>query len=178
MNRRDFLTGYFGPRRDSIRPPGALPGDEFTAACSRCAACTEACPEHIIVRGSGRFPEINFSQGGCTFCNACAAACPDGALVEFDTDTVPWDLKAGIGDTCLAVNAVTCRVCGDACTSAAIRFKLQPGGVVRPQINSKTCTGCGECVAVCPVQSITMHRQSPAIANGDTPCPSSTSVAC
>src|SRR4051794_30767256 len=35
--------------RRYFRPPGALPEMGFLAACTRCGACTEACPPHAIV---------------------------------------------------------------------------------------------------------------------------------
>jgi ferredoxin-type protein NapF len=132
--------------------PWALAEEEFLARCTRCNACIDACPEHIVVRGSGGFPEVDFSRGGCTFCGRCADACVPRALDRAAGE--PWVLKATIGAGCLARNRVVCRSCGERCEARAIRFALAAGGVGEPVVDCDRCTGCGACVAVCPVSAI------------------------
>jgi ferredoxin-type protein NapF len=61
-----------------------------------------------------------------------------------------------IGDACLARRGVECRVCGEACDTGAIRFRPQRGGIAQPQLTLQACTGCGDCVPVCPVGVITV----------------------
>ena len=132
--------------------PWALAEDEFLARCTRCSACIDACPERIVVCGSGGFPEVDFSKGGCTFCGRCADACVPRALDRAAGE--PWTLKATIGDACLARNRVVCRSCGERCEARAIRFVPALGGAADPVVNLERCTGCGACVAVCPVSAI------------------------
>ena len=132
--------------------PWALPEGEFLSRCTRCNACIDACPEHIVVRGSGGFPEVDFTRGGCTFCGRCADACAPRALDRAAGE--PWALKATIAASCLARNRVVCRSCAERCEARAIRFVPALGGAADPVVDLERCTGCGACVAVCPVSAI------------------------
>ena len=154
-SRRGFFRGRPRPKAE-IRPPWALAELAFTDTCSRCNDCLGACPEHIIVAGDGGFPTIDFHHGECTFCSACVDACKPGALVRSENG-MPWSLKAAIGPTCLPHKGVECRICGDFCNVRAIRFPPRIGGSPLPEIVQELCTGCGACVAPCPVMAITVH---------------------
>jgi len=81
------LGGFirFLGRKDSfIRPPGALPEEEFLSLCTRCPKCQEVCPrgvitpvlltESVISVGTPRL------QGYCNGCMLCNWVCPTGAL--------------------------------------------------------------------------------------------------
>ena len=57
---------------------------------------------------------------------------------------------------CLAHRGVFCRSCADDCEPDAIMFQPLVGGVARPTINPKRCTGCGECRTSCPVKAIVL----------------------
>jgi ferredoxin-type protein NapF len=153
LTRRQFLRGKFGESA-SLRPPWAAAEPEFLARCTRCDACLDACPEHILVRGSGGFPVVDFTQRGCTFCGACVDACKPHALER--TAAPPWAVKASIGASCLALNRVVCSACGERCEARAIRFRPALGAAPTPAIDPDRCTGCGACVAVCPVSAITV----------------------
>jgi ferredoxin-type protein NapF len=61
---------------------------------------------------------------------------------------------AVIGEACLTRLGVVCQSCGDACPERAIRFRPLLGRVALPEVAADRCTGCGECVAVCPVAAI------------------------
>jgi ferredoxin-type protein NapF len=63
---------------------------------------------------------------------------------------------AVIGEACLARRGVVCRSCGDACPERAIRFPPLLGHVALPVVVADACTGCGDCVAVCPVAAVTL----------------------
>ncbi|MES9895160.1 MAG: ferredoxin-type protein NapF [Candidatus Thiodiazotropha endolucinida] len=157
IDRVQFLRGDVNSRRRGIHPPWSIGESSFLELCNRCDECIKACPPGIIINGSGGFPVIDFTRGHCTFCGDCVKACQPKAL-EFpeDLSTPPWSLEIEIEQSCLSLNGVVCRSCGDICEERAIRFQLQTGGRSQPQPDPATCTGCGACVAVCPSKSITI----------------------
>lgn len=154
ITRRQFLRGDLSGGKAPLRPPWALAEAAFLAACTRCNACVQACPQGILslVRG---YPEIDFSRGECTFCGKCREACTPAAL-RAETGQPPWRLRATVAAQCLAHRDVVCRSCGDACGEAAIRFSPRLGGAALPQILEERCTGCGACVPACPAGAVTM----------------------
>jgi ferredoxin-type protein NapF len=155
-SRRGFFRGRPRPKAE-IRPPWALDEAAFIDACTRCNDCLGACPEHIVVAGDGGFPTVDFHRGECTFCGDCASACKPGALKRSEGGQ-PWLLKAYIGPACLPAKGVECRICGDFCDARAIRFTPRLGGAPLPEIVAESCTGCGACVAPCPVAAVTIRR--------------------
>jgi ferredoxin-type protein NapF len=164
ISRMDFLRGALKGRKDSVRPPWAADPPAFTTLCDGCGHCMRACKSHIVVAGRGGLPEIDFRRGACTFCGDCVAACPTGALSRIKMSvTAPWTLVPEIDGACLAKQGVVCRTCGDRCEPRAITFRLAPGGVARPVIDAAECTGCGECVAACPVQAIALANAAATI---------------
>lgn len=161
VQRRNWLRGRFSPKPTAIRLPWLKSAASFYDGCTRCGECQKACPERIIVRGDGGFPEIDFKQGECTFCAKCAQACPE-PLFELDSARRPWDYIASIDRGCLAYQGVSCQSCQDSCDAGVIKFVSQVGKPAQPQLNRELCTGCGACVAVCPVFAISvLPNQSP-----------------
>lgn len=160
ISRASLLRGRLRGGPPPLRPPWALAEPAFLEACTRCDACRAACPEGILVRGSGGFPLVDFQRGECTFCGRCAAACEDGALTrpQGTAAGAPWDAVALVGAGCLARKGIVCRSCEDACEPRAIRFAVGPPAA--PQIDLGACTGCGACVAPCPVDAIEIQRSS------------------
>jgi len=154
ISRTQFLRGDFRGDRHPVRPPWALPEGQFIEICTRCADCVSACPDGLIKNGRGDYPEIDFTQGGCDFCGDCVTACKPKALVQSSSTAPPWSIVASIEKNCLSLNAVTCRSCGDVCDEEAISFKLQTGGRAIPHLEPELCSGCGECIAVCPVKAV------------------------
>ncbi|WP_284155361.1 4Fe-4S dicluster domain-containing protein [Sulfuricystis multivorans] len=66
-------------------------------------------------------------------------------------------MLAAIGPTCIAyLQNVVCRSCGDACDAQAIRFSPRLGGAALPLVIAERCTGCGDCLPVCPAGAITL----------------------
>ncbi len=162
INRRQFFSGDLTGEKAPIRPPWALDEAAFIERCTACGECIATCPYDIIKEGSGKFPQIDFSLCGCDFCQRCMLVCKPGALhYDKEADTSPWDLKATILPSCLSLNAVICRSCGEACDERAIRFKLEVGGVARPLLDQNLCTGCGECFAVCPIRAVEISSIEP-----------------
>ncbi len=79
------LIRFLEPKQKFIRPPGALPEEEFLALCTRCLKCVEMCPniidsvslaESVISVGT---PRMRFS---CSRCMRCNYVCPTGALAQ------------------------------------------------------------------------------------------------
>ena len=76
------------PPEDWLRPPGALPEEQFKGTCSRCGECARVCPAQCIqidysgVRGEGA-PYIDVNYMPCVMCDGllCMQNCPSGALV-------------------------------------------------------------------------------------------------
>ena len=61
---------------------------------------------------------------------------------------------AVIGGNCMARHGIVCRGCGEACETGAIRFQLAIGSAGLPMIDNNVCTGCGDCVSICPASAI------------------------
>ena len=149
FSRRDFLRGGGRGAAPHIRPPGVT--EAGLAACTGCGQCVEHCPAGIVALADG-LPFVEFSADACTFCGACAQHCPepvfaDGAAGRFDH-------VVAIAATCLPLNRVDCQACRDACPTAAIRFRPVRGGPFVPDLAAAACTGCGACIAVCPVGAV------------------------
>ncbi|WP_123401822.1 ferredoxin-type protein NapF [Inmirania thermothiophila] len=159
MERRAFLRGR---RRlpQPLRPPGACAEAVFVARCDRCDGCIRACPERILRRGGGGFPEIDFTRGGCTFCGRCVTACARGALAPWGRGR-PWMLEARLDAACLALQGIGCMSCLDACPREAIALRPLCGRLA-PQVDAARCDGCGACVRPCPVGAIRMVRREDA----------------
>ncbi len=150
-SRRRFIRG--APQAAlASRPPWSLPEARFVDQCTRCDDCVGRCPENILVKGSGGFPELDFRNGGCTFCGDCLAACEPGALSLEVFPAISW--KVQVVDECLSAKGIVCRACGDGCDRRAIRFRLKTGGRADIELTSEACNGCGACIRPCPVGAL------------------------
>jgi len=154
INRAQFLSGDFHSNGGPIRPPWSMSEEAFLEKCTTCGDCIKACPEGIIKGGRGNYPVVDFSNGYCDFCDECLESCKPKALIRSSEDVPPWPLKAKILESCLSINATTCRSCAEACDERAIRFELKTGGIATPLLNLEECTGCGGCYSVCPVRAV------------------------
>jgi ferredoxin-type protein NapF len=168
--RREFLRGAYltregraGSERWRRRwgpPPPRLGEVARQKACVECARpCVAACPQQVIqiyphAHALSGQPFLDFSNAGCIFCGACADACP--SFFGGEQATAPGTaLGRAMLDTarCLAWNRVICVSCKGRCDSRAIRLDRR----ARPLVDAFRCTGCGSCVASCPVQAIHIH---------------------
>ena len=172
VNRRRFVDGAvagaaglaivpligLSSNRGVIRPPGALPEEEFIRTCILCQECVRVCPTGGLrptflesgLAGIGT-PQLVARQGACSIkpsCpDLCAKVCPTGALRPIQ----PEQLKIGLAQVdhslCLAWDQGSrCLVCVEACLNNAAQA-YQGRVTVDPQ----KCTGCGRCESGCPV---------------------------
>ena len=138
-----------------LRPPGAVPEDEFTGRCIRCGRCVEVCPYHCIFPLDIRdgvhagSPLIAVQESPCFLCMKCVDVCPTGALEKIELQETRMGVAVIDHYTCLAwTGEVLCRTCYSVCPlrdSAIELIELQP------VVNSEVCVGCGICVNACPV---------------------------
>lgn len=68
----------------------------------------------------------------------------------------PGPRVAALTGSCLALAGVACGICADPCEPRALRVKPQLGGRARPVIDAAACTGCGDCLPICPVASLAL----------------------
>lgn len=69
----------------------------------------------------------------------------------------PQEPLARIGEGCLEQAGIVCQACRDTCLPRAVRFLPLAGGIAVPVVDEARCTGCGECVEVCPGHAITLE---------------------
>lgn len=159
MKVRDH-TGRF------IRPPGAVPEDEFGARCLGCGECIKACPTNTLQPGGfhdgfGRMytPKVVPRIAGCEEkCAVCGYVCPTQAIRKLSRETKPF-VKIGTAvidrHRCLAWSQnKECLVCDEVCPYNAIVPKVveTTKGLFRvPVVYEDLCMGCGMCEQHCPV---------------------------
>jgi len=161
-SRRDFFKSFAKPLQQTseevsplaVRPPYGLSESLFQSECPACEsqACVASCEEKIIYIGEDGTAQLSFASSGCTFCEACALACEAGVLSLREsayTERIAATFQINI-QGCVAHNRVICFSCKEPCIDDAILFN----GLFNPVIDMQRCTGCGFCIAVCPVDAI------------------------
>jgi ferredoxin-type protein NapG len=189
INRRQFLgnmlrtacgvglvglgLGLYAQRAASlpaqaIRPPGALPEEEFLGACIRCGLCVRDCPYDILFLGEvGQeiptgTPYFVARTGPCEMCVdiPCVAACPTNALDHGLSDIEASRMGLAVlvdHESCIAFQGLRCEVCFNICPirGRAITLDLQHNArsgkhaLFIPVVHSDACTGCGLCERAC-----------------------------
>jgi ferredoxin-type protein NapG len=161
-----------------LRPPAALPEEQFEAKCIKCGLCVEACPYDALVLaapGDRRpigTPYFLPREKPCRMCRdvPCTAVCPTGAL---DPALVEERDASGAGrseinrarmglavidrETCIAYWGIQCDACYRACPlldkaitiDYARNDRTGKHAFMAPLVHSDACTGCGMCEHAC-----------------------------
>jgi MauM/NapG family ferredoxin protein len=154
-----------------IRPPGALPEEEFLDKCLKCGECMQVCltnglqPSLFEGGLEGMWTPILVPKlGYCEYnCNLCSEVCPTGAIREISLDEKK-SIRIGIAhidkNRCIPYErGVNCGVCEEHCPvpEKAIKFKEEksttssgrPFILKKPYIDQRLCIGCGTCENKC-----------------------------
>ena len=149
-----------------IRPPGAVPEEDFLARCIACGNCMKACPSNALqpcATGDGFTrlftPKLVPRIGACdSRCLLCGNVCPTGAIRRVPGDEKPYvKMGTAVIDThrCIAWEQNReCLVCDEVCPWNAIEPRLvqtMTGPFRVPVVREELCTGCGMCEMRCPV---------------------------
>ena len=141
-----------------LRPPGALPEEDFIKQCIHCGKCAQVCPYDSIsfidnpISLSQGTPIIKAREIPCYVCMKCPEVCPTGAL---DRDLKEKeDIRMGIAkideSKCLPFMGIICRGCFENCPIYREAIILEDD--LLPKVIEEKCIGCGICEHVCPVE--------------------------
>ena len=146
-----------------IRPPGAIPEEEFLNSCVRCSECMKVCitntlqPSFLEGGLEGLWtPRLDLRFAACEqTCNLCGKVCPTKAIRDLDSEEKKH-AKIGtamiIKEKCLVWEQdKVCLICDEQCPYNAIVFKTVEG-FRRPFVIESKCNGCGFCEHKCPVE--------------------------
>lgn len=142
-----------------LRPPGALPEEQFLDRCIRCGQCGETCPNRTIKYfgfenglSSADTPYIIPREKGCILCMKCGDVCPTGAIqpIKREAEAILENVDMGIArvdeQLCLSFQGKSCGVCYRACPLADIAISV--GFMEQPHVTDQ-CVGCGLCERSC-----------------------------
>jgi len=170
----------------AIRPPGALPEDEFLGACIRCGLCVRDCPYDILMLGQlgdevvAGTPYFSARTGPCEMCEdiPCIPACPTNALDHALTDINESRMGLAVvvdQETCIAFLGLRCEVCFNVCPirGKAITLDYQHNtrsgkhALFIPIVHSEACTGCGLCEKACILEEAAIKIFPTHLAKGE-----------
>ncbi len=152
-----------------IRPPGAVPEDQFLAGCIRCYRCQDACE-----RGAVQFfseahgelfhtPYVDPNVVACNVCMKCTQVCPTGVLEPMEIeqkDQVEMGRVELNTEACLSYKAQSRY--DERAERWEVRMTPSLGPVEVPDVTDPTFTRrgpCGECYMVCPLKEKAITRK-------------------
>jgi ferredoxin-type protein NapG len=149
-----------------LRPPGALPEEDFLSACTRCDACFDACPVDAIVpvpdgRVDAGTPRILAAEAACAVCSdfRCSTVCEPGALLPIHAlSEIEMGLARVDPQHCVTFHGQACDACVTACPTQPPAVNLVDG---HPSVDVRTCIGCGLCEQLCPVAPKAIQVENP-----------------
>jgi len=167
------LAGGKSFNPDLVRPPGAVPEEEFLGRCIRCGECMKVCPTNavqptLLEAGlSGMWsPVLKMRMGYCEYeCTLCTQVCPTKAISELAVEE-KQKVKIGLAyidrNRCLPYAlARTCIVCEEHCPTPkkaiwfeetdVLNIRGEKVRVKQPHVDPDLCIGCGICENKCPV---------------------------
>lgn len=150
----DRIERVTGHNKKFIRPPGAIPEEEFLQKCTKCGLCVEACPNRALRIADGNqgifnlgYPYLEVAERPCVLCEKlpCIEACADGALMPIRHDEIFLGKVHIDRDRCNAWQGEHCVNCEYGCpVPGAIIFRDK-----KPYIDPSVCVGCGICIHAC-----------------------------
>lgn len=169
----------------AIRPPGALPEEDFLSSCIRCGLCVRDCPYDTLKLAelgepvATGTPYFTARDIPCEMCEdiPCVVACPTGALDPLLTNID--DARMGLAvlidqETCLNFLGLRCDVCYRVCPliDKAITLEIQRNprtgkhALYLPTVHSNACTGCGKCEQACVLEDAAIKVLPEHVAKG------------
>ncbi len=178
--RASSLPAYY------LRPPGALPEDDFNGACIRCGLCVRDCPFDMLYLGElGQdvptgTPYFIARKKGCEMCEdiPCVAACPTNALDHGLEDINAARMGLAVladQESCIAFLGLRCEVCYQICPIKDQAITLDRHHNARsgkhalfiPVVHSEHCTGCGKCEEACILEEAAIKVLPKRLAKGE-----------
>ncbi len=128
---------------------------ECKYGCLTYGTCVKACPYDAIEMTGKGFPRV--IEEKCTACGVCVNVCPKKlwALIPFDASKAKIYVACSSRDigkivmSICPVGCIACRRCEKACAHGAMQVLENLA-----RIDYEKCTGCLECVKVCPTKVI------------------------
>ncbi len=170
----------------ALRPPGALPEEDFLGACVRCGLCVRDCPYDILHLAEWQeevalgTPYFIARDIPCEMCEdiPCVRNCPTGALDREMEDIEKAEMGIAVlvdQETCLNLLGLRCDICHRVCPvlDKAItleRFhntRTQSHAIFVPTVHSDHCTGCGKCEHACPLPTAAIKVLPESLAKGE-----------
>ncbi len=122
-----------------------------TSACLGYGDCVRACPQDAITVEDS---VARVDPRKCVGCGICVRECPNG-IIRLINDTTRVVVECSNHEK----GAITRKSCPNGCIGCMKCEKTCKAGAIKVIDNLATidyslCTGCGECVSVCPVHCI------------------------